>query len=192
MSPRRLHPWASSVSDVVIRRRQDADLPALVDILTLQQAQTHYPVRWPWDGDLADFVRRPSELEAWVAEVDGVVAGHVAVQTVDDDELGRLGSVAHERPVDRLRCIGVLFADRRLPRRGIGSALLARATQQALLDGGAPVLDVVAGHREPVQLYRSRGWREVGRFRPDWLPDGDEPVLVMILPRPTDDTPVTG
>ena len=66
---------------------------------------------------------------------------------------------------------------------GIGSALLARATQRALDDDGAPVLDVVAGHLEPVRLYESRGWRDAGRFRPDWLPAGEDPVRVMILPR---------
>ena len=44
------------------------------------------------------------------------------------------------------------------------------------------MLDVVAGHAEPVNLYLSRGWIEVGRFRPEWLPESEEPVRVMILP----------
>ncbi len=160
-------------------------MPALVELLTRQQAQTRYPLRWPWAGDLADFVRRPSELAAWVAVVDDDIAGHVTVETVADGELARLGSAAHGVPVSRLRCISVLFADRRLARRGIGSALLARATEHALADGGAPVLDVVAGHVEPVRLYESRGWRDAGRFRPDWLPAAEDPVRVMFLPRTT-------
>ncbi len=167
----------------MIRPRHDDDLPMLVDIITRQQPETRYPLRWPWQGDLRDFVRRPTELAAWVAELDGRVVGHVAIVSVGDDELGRMWADAHGVPVDRLRCISVLFADRRLPRRGIGSALLAHATEQALIGGGAPVLDVVAGHHEPVTLYLSRGWLEIGRFRPDWLPPSYEPIRVMILPR---------
>ncbi len=48
-----------------------------------------------------------------------------------------------------------------------------------------PPLDPQPGttwHREPVNLYLSRGWREVGRFRPEWLPESEEPIRVMILP----------
>jgi len=41
----------------------------------------------------------------------------------------------------------------------------------------------VAGHLGAVSLYVSRGWQEVGRFRPEWLPASEEPVRAMILPR---------
>ena len=140
------------MSDVVTRRRRDADLPVLTDIIERQQSETHYPLRWPWPGELEHFVRRPSELEAWVAELDGKVVGHVAVQSVADDDIGRMWAAAHEVPVSALRCISGLFADRRRAGRGVGSALLARATQRVLAEGGAPCLDVVADHVEPVQL----------------------------------------
>ena len=168
---------------VLTRPRSEADVPVLIEILARQQAETQYPVRWPPDRTPENFLHRPSELEAWVAQVDGHVVGHVAIQTVADDELGQLWAAAHAVPIAQLRCISVLYADRRLPGRGIGSALLARATERALADGGAPVLDVATGHIEAVKLYRNRGWREVGRIRPQWLPDSEEPVYAMILPR---------
>jgi GNAT superfamily N-acetyltransferase len=171
------------VPDLSTRPRRDADFPVLIDILARQQAETRYPFVWPPSRTPERFLRRPNELDAWVAELDGHVVGHVAIGSVAEDELGRMWAAAHQVPVERLRCISVLYADRRLPRRGIGSALLARATERALVDGGAPCLDVVAAHVEPVRLYRSRGWREIGRFRPEWLPDTEEPVHVMILPR---------
>ncbi|MDO5741041.1 MAG: GNAT family N-acetyltransferase [Ornithinimicrobium sp.] len=172
------------MSEVVTRPRCDVDIPALIDILARQQAQTQYPFHWPPDRGPERFLRRPSEREAWVAELDGKVVGHVAIQSVADDELGRLWASAHGVPITELRCISVLYADRRHPRRGIGSALLARATERALAGGGAPVLDVVAGHLDAVNLYLSRGWQEVGRIRPQWLPASEEPVHAMILPRP--------
>ena len=123
-----------------------------------------------------------------MAEQGGEVVGHVAIQSVvDTDLLGEVWAAAHAAhgaPVAQLRCISVLFADRRLARQGIGSAILERATQRALLEDGAPVLDVVAEHREARHLYRGRGWVEVGRSRPAWLPAAEEPVYLMILPRP--------
>jgi GNAT superfamily N-acetyltransferase len=158
-------------------------MPMLIDILARQQQETQYPLRWPWDGGAEHFLRRSSEREAWVGELEGNVVGHVAIQSVPDDELGQMWATAHGVPVSTLRCISVLFADRRLPRRGIGAALLARATQRARAEGGAPVLDVVTRHREPVNLYLSRGWLDVGSFRPEWLTASEEPVRVMILPR---------
>jgi GNAT superfamily N-acetyltransferase len=179
------------VYEVATRPRRDADIPLLVKILSRQQAETRYPLRWPWPGELAQFLCRPNEVEAWVAEIDDTVVGHVALQSVASDELGQMWATAHGVPTSELRCISVLFADRRLARRGIGSALLARATQRAQAGGGAPVLDVVAGHHEPLNLYLRRGWIEVGRVRPDWLPASEEPVCVMILPttKPPESSP---
>ncbi|GGF32685.1 hypothetical protein GCM10011519_02620 [Marmoricola endophyticus] len=179
------------MDEVSVRTRRDGDLPALLEIISAQQAETGYPLRWPWPGDLADFVRRPEEVAAWVAEVDGAVAGHVALHRVADDELGALWSAAHGVPIDELRCVGVLFADRRRSRRGVGSVLLDRATRAGLRDGKALVLDVVAGHREPVELYLRRGWVVVGHARPDWLPASEDPVLVMVLPRSSEHGPST-
>lgn len=171
------------MTEVTIRSRRDDDLPALIDILQRQQPETEYPFHWPPSMPVEQFIRRDGEMAAWVAEVDGAVAGHVALQRVQDDELGRMWSDAHGVPVEMLRCISVLFADRRLAGRGIGSALLRTATEEALRDGGAPVLDVVPHHLEPLNLYRRRGWLEVGRYRTEWLPEDVEPVHVMIYPR---------
>lgn len=169
--------------NLLTRPRCDVDIPPLIDILVRQQAETQYPFRWPPDRGPEHFLRRPGEIEAWVAELDGNVVGHVAIQSVADDELGQMWAAGHGAPIEKLRCISVLYADLRLFRRGIGSALLARATQRALADGGAPVLDVVSEHLNAVSLYLSRGWQEVGRFRPEWLPSSEEPVRAMILPR---------
>ncbi len=180
------------VPHVLTRPRSELDIPPLIDILAGQQAETQYPFRWPPDHGPEQFLRRPGEIEAWVAELGGTVVGHVAIQAVTDDDLGQMWAAAHGVPIGQLRCISVLFADRRLFRRGIGSALLARATERALADGGAPVLDVVAGHLNAVSLYLSQGWHEVGRFRPEWLPPSEEPVRVMILPRPEPTAPPSG
>ena len=173
----------------MIRARRDADLPLLAEILERQQPQTEYPFEWPLPYPVDQFIRRPAELRAWVAELDGMVVGHVAVHAVADDDLGRMWATAHAVSVDQLRCIGVLFADQRHAGRGIGSALLRTATDFAREDGCAPVLDVVAHHVAPLNLYRRRGWQEIGRYRTEWLPEDVDPVYVMILPRDRAHTP---
>lgn len=172
------------MSELTIRSRSDADLGALEAILARQQAQTQYPFVWPLSIPAERFIHRPTELSSWVAVLDGAVVGHVALQQVADDDLGRMWARAHRVPVQRLRCVGTLFADLRHAGRGVGSALLRTATDCALAEGGAPVLDVVAEHEAPRRLYRKHGWKDVGRYRPEWLPGDFEPVYVMILPLP--------
>lgn len=178
------------MTDLLIRPRRDDDLPVLVEILERQQPETEYPFDWPPSTPVEQFIRRENELAAWSAELAGQVVGHVSLQGVEETtpsgephELALMWAAAHGVPVARLRCVSVLFADRRYAGQGIGSALLRTATEAALADGGAPVLDVVPHHVEPLNLYRRRGWQEIGRFRTEWLPDDVEPVHVMIYPR---------
>ena len=47
------------------------------------------------------------------------------------------------------------------------------------MGGRIPVLDVVASHDGIVDLYRRRGWREVGIAHPPWLPES--PLTLMVL-----------
>ena len=168
--------------DLVIRDRRDADLPALAALIARQQAQTRYPFIWPFPRPLEQFLKRSTELRAWVAEVDGEVAGHVAIERVEDDLLGRSWAAAHDVAVNELRCVSVFFTDIRRAGEGIGSRLLATATEAARAEG-YPVLDVVAAHETPVQLYLQRGWQIIETTQAPWHPDTDLPIHLMILPR---------
>lgn len=174
----------SLLVDLVIRARQDSDLPALADLLCRQQAQTRYPFIWPFPRPVEEFLKRPTELRTWVATIGDDVVGHVALQSVEDDPIGRSWAAAHNTPLSELRCVSVLFADISRAGQGIGSRLLATATEAALAEG-YPVLDVVAAHRTPVNLYLRRGWRLIETTRAPWHPETDIPIHLMILPRPS-------
>ena len=80
------------LSGLRVRPRREADLPALLTILARQQAETSYPFSWPPPYPAEQFVVRPLELAAWVAELDGEVVGHVALHAAEDDELGRIAA----------------------------------------------------------------------------------------------------
>ncbi|KNX37165.1 GNAT family N-acetyltransferase [Luteipulveratus halotolerans] len=170
------------MTDVLVRERRPDDIPALVEVLAAQQPVSSYPLRWPLPFPPEEFVVRKNEERAWVAEVDGAVGGHVSITSVDDDELGRIWSSGVGRPIAELACMSVLFVDHRLAGRGVGGALIDAAVGWAREQSRTPVLDVVVRHGRAAEVYRHRGWQQVGTSRPEWLPDSEPPVLLMALP----------
>jgi GNAT superfamily N-acetyltransferase len=119
---------------------------------------------------------RPGEERAWVAEVDGRVVGHVAVYT--------LGVELREPFVaatgtEELAELAVLFVGSDVIGTGVGGRLHDTAVDWIRASGRQPVLDVVPVHDRAVEVYRHRGWQEVGEVRPVWLAE-DFPTLVLM------------
>lgn len=170
---------------IVVRPRTPQDLPALTEVLVEQQPGSHYPLRWPLPFPLEQFIVRPYEERAWVAELDGRVVGHVMIGRVDDDPAAAEAFTRATGTTDAagLACVSVLFVAEGLRGRGVGGLLLDTAVAWAEERGRLPVLDVVSTHRGAVDVYLHRGWTEVGRDRPSWLPADQEPVLLMALYR---------
>jgi GNAT superfamily N-acetyltransferase len=160
----------------IVRRRRADDVPTLVALLAEQQPVTAYPLRWPLPFPVEQFLVRPDEQAAWVVEVDGVVTGHVSVAGPDAD-LGPL--LVDLVGTDRITLVAVLFVGLGAVGQGLGGLLLDTAVGFIRQSGRVPVLDVVPDHSRAVGLYRSRGWREVGRIRPAWLPEDRAALLVM-------------
>jgi len=171
---------------VTVRERRGDDLPALAAVLAEQQAATQYPVRWPLPIPVEDFLVRPGEEQAWVAELDGRVVGHVAVHT--------LGGPLREHFVaavgsEDLAELAVLFVGSDVIGTGVGGRLHDTAVDWIVASGRRPVLDVVPVHDRAVEVYRHRGWTAVGEVQPAWLAE-DFPSLVLMslgrgqFPRP--------
>jgi GNAT superfamily N-acetyltransferase len=161
---------------VVVRERRESDLPALVEVLTAQQAATQYPVRWPLPFPVEDFLVRAGEERAWVAELDGAVVGHVAVYRLEG---GLRESFVAALGTEDLAELAVLFVAGEVVGTGVGGRLHDTAVDWILASGRLPVLDVVPVHARAVEVYRHRGWREVGEVRPVWLAE-DFPALVLM------------
>ncbi|MEJ7651392.1 MAG: GNAT family N-acetyltransferase [Nakamurella sp.] len=172
---------------VTFRPREPADLPMLVTLLAAQQPRSHYPFRWPLPFPPEQFIARETERHSWVAVVDGTMAGHVAVTSVDDDDFGRVWSAGTGLERTELGCVSSFFVDETRRGLGIGGGLLDRAVAIVRAEGRLPVLDVVQRHGGALAMYRHRGWREVGEVRPPWLPDDEPPVVAMVLDDPTGD-----
>jgi GNAT superfamily N-acetyltransferase len=173
-------------SDVALRERRPDDLPRLVEVLTAQQADSGYPVRWPLPFPVEDFVVRAGELGAWVAEIEGVVAGHVALLHPASGWEADAFAEAMDLSAERMATMSTLFVDAQRRGAGIGTRLIDVAVAHARALGRVPVLDVVQEHSPAAALYRRRGWRVVGQARPHWLPADREPVLLMTLDDPAE------
>ncbi len=164
--------------DVTVRPRTADDLPELAAILAEQQPTSRYPFRWPLPFPVEQFIVRDAEEASWVAEIDGRAVGHVSV--------GRpRGNLADEflRITGRadVATVSVLFVATSAQGSGVGGRLLDSAVAWAQGRGRLPVLDVFPSHSAALAVYRHRGWREVGQTRPEWLPEGEEPLLLMVL-----------
>jgi GNAT superfamily N-acetyltransferase len=148
-------------------------LPACVAVLRRVHDESGYPARWP--GDPAGWLCPPGLMAAWIAEQDGVVAGHAGL--VRDVQAGCLltatGREAHE-----LAGVVRLFVDPAARHLGHGRELLDTAAAHAVSAGLVTVLDVVDGARAAIALYERSGWLLVGRERATWsLPSGVRPTL---------------
>ena len=167
--------YAKEVADrlfgvVVVRRRTDDDLAALVQITARVRATDDYPTYLP-DDDYHRFLTRPVSLEAWVAERDGRICGHVALnaqtspsamQVLRDTDIdGPIGAVAR------------LLVDPDFRRQGVAGELLQTVRTAARSQQRAPVIEVVESSHAAIALYRSAGWVELGQTTLS-LPDGRE------------------
>jgi GNAT superfamily N-acetyltransferase len=168
--------------EVRIRPRTEPDVAPLGDVLAAQQPRSGYPHRWPLPFPVAEFVVRPDEEAAWVAELDGRPVGHVSVTAVHDDPHGAIWSVGAGRPVAELGCVSVLFVAPEVQGRGVGGLLLDTAVAHLRSQGRTPVLDVDRhdGVAHAVSLHK--GWRVVGEARFDWQHPGAPPARMFVLP----------
>ena len=150
----------------------------LAEILAEQQPASRYPFRWPLPFPVEQFIVRDTEEAAWVALVDDRPVGHVSVGRPRGELEDAFLEVTCETA---LATVSVLFVAPAAQGTGVGGALLDTAVAWARDRERLPVLDVFASHGSALAVYRHRGWREVGTHRPAWLPDGEEPLLLMVL-----------
>lgn len=170
------------MTGLVVRPREAADLPALVEVLAAQREASRYPLRWPLPFPVEDFIVRLDDLAAWTVLLDGRPVGHASAQRAGDAVVLPLWESGHGRPAERLGVLGTLFVDPTVRGRGLGRLLHDTAVTWLREHDLAPCLDVVPIHAPAQAMYAAAGWREVGRARPRWLPDGEPDVVAMVLP----------
>ncbi|MER7921482.1 MULTISPECIES: GNAT family N-acetyltransferase [unclassified Streptomyces] len=152
-----------------VRRREDADLDACVELLAEVHKRDGYPENWPERP--GDWLARPALFAAWVAELEGRIVGHVGLSEggVEDRAPG-LWSRRAGTPVEATAVISRLFVSPTLRGRGVGALLMERAAGEARRRQRHPVLDVLTSDISAVALYERLGWTLLDTVDQRWGP----------------------
>lgn len=141
-----------------IRRRRPKDLGACGRLLEVVYYDAHYPAfrpdsprAWLDDRDVYD---------AWVAERQGEILGHVAISAVGRDGLSALRwrETTGHLPSDLL-AVSRFFVRPRVRGQGIGTALLDTAAAEIRRRGRVPVLEMISARRDGIPYLGNRHWR---------------------------------
>lgn len=140
---------------MIIRVRTPADLPGCVAVLADTHRRDTYPYRWP--DDPTGWLTPTGLLGAWVAELAGVIVGHVALirsrgqtTTAWTEYTGRPGGDTAE--VSRL-CVASTARG-----RSVGRLLLTAAQTGAAELGRHPILGVLDSSPSAISMYDKAGW----------------------------------
>ena len=143
---------------VRIRRRRPHDLAACRRLLGLVAMEGDYPL--PKPASLRDWVSDREIMDAWIAEREGEVLGHLALIQVGSDAVSAMRwREVTGRPVTELVGISRFFVRSSARGHGIGSSLLQSAVTEARDRGLLPVAEMMSPSREGVRLYEKQGWR---------------------------------
>ena len=145
---------------MVVRPRTDDDLDALERVAEAVQQLDGYPPYLP--TGLRRFVADDA-VAAWVAEVDGQVAGHVALHRRSSRPVMAVATEATGRPAEELGVVARLLVHPDVRRRGAGRGLLSTAAGAGTERGWWPVLDVGVRFAGAIALYERCGWTRAGR-----------------------------
>ena len=75
--------------------------------------------------------------------------------------------------------VSLLFVGPQARGGGVGGSLLDTALDEIRAMGAAPVLEVVSLNGHAIALYETRGWRQIGSIRYDWLPEQAQCLLYI-------------
>lgn len=146
-----------------MRERTEGDVAACIALLRGVHAADGYPLFLAAD-DLPGYFAAGDSVGAWVAEVDGAVVGHVALQERPGDPTVVVAAPATGRPEAELVLVARLYVDPGARRSGLARTLLRHATAEAAARGRRAVLDVGQPFTAAVALYEAEGWTRVGEL----------------------------
>lgn len=166
---------------VRIRPRKDGQVAACSRLLGLVAAEDGYPR--PRPASRREWLTGDDLLQAWVAEEDDRIQGHVAIVRLDGDRMAafRWREVTG-RPASELVDVSRLFVRASARGRGLGTALLETAVQEARARGLTPVSTTVSTSRRGLGLYDRAGWRLLAMYPCGERRDGLETYLYLAPP----------
>lgn len=162
-----------------IRRRKDHQLAACTRLLGLVSSEDKYPLLQR-PSARREWLTGPELLDAWTAEQDSTIQGHVAITRVDVNPTTALRwREVTGRHASELAGICRFFVRPRVRDQGVGSALLDTAVAECRARGLLPVAEVVSMSRQGVPLFDRAGWRLVEMYPCGKRKDGHEAYMYV-------------
>ncbi len=140
-----------------IRSRRPEDLEAAAAALVTVHASDGYPVEGV--ADSLGWLSPAGLLKAWVAEVEGAIVGHAAIDSPPSDEAVSLWEKQHPEDKGSVVTLARVFVVPRARKHALGEALVRAAEDHARARGLRLVLDVMAKDTAAIRLYERLGWR---------------------------------
>ncbi|MFG1810049.1 GNAT family N-acetyltransferase [Streptomyces sp. NPDC049040] len=145
----------------IVRAVQDADIAGAAAALVEVHATDGYPVEGVERPK--EWIRSSAVAQAWVAEIDRRIVGHVAVMNSRGEDAVALW---HARSASDEAHVGVLarlFVVREARGRAVGETLVRAAMDYARQRSMRLVLDVMTKDAAAIRLYERMGWLAIGR-----------------------------
>ncbi|MBE1464926.1 GNAT family N-acetyltransferase [Kibdelosporangium phytohabitans] len=165
---------------MIIRERTADDVDACVKAVAEVHAADRYPTNWP--AEPAGWLNPDGLVGSWVAESDGVVLGHVALQQGHGPcAVPAVLDAAGVEPA-RLAAVARLFVVPAARRQGVAAALMDAVGEEAAQRGLRLVLDTVGHAPAALAFYERTGWRRVLSQTASWTrPGGGEVTMHYYL-----------
>lgn len=145
---------------MLLRERTADDLDRCERLARQVHELDGYPPHLP--DSLGVFLSRPRPIDAWVAEEDDRIVGHVALNPRSSDQVMELATEATGLQPAGMAVVARLLVAPEARRHGVGSSLLRLAADGARNKGRHAVLDVAVHFTAAIRLYESSGWTRAG------------------------------
>lgn len=147
--------------NLVIRPRQDSDLEQAGQALVDVHSTDGYPVEGV--ADPVAWLKPTGFLNAWVADLDGEIVGHVAVsEPQPGDDAVRLWLEQSDDKIEDIAVLGRLFVKRSARGQSIGEQLARAAVVEMAVQKKRMVLDVMEKDQDAIRLYERLGLKRIG------------------------------
>lgn len=145
---------------VSIRRRTDADVEACISALRVLYESENYPQGA--NRDLNYFLTNEKNQQAWVAEVNDEIVGHVSTSRIAHDPAMDLWKSLHPNDADSISLLSRLFVLPEYRKLGAGVKLMDAAVESNKKESNHLLLGVMANREAAIRLYDRLGWIRYG------------------------------
>jgi ribosomal protein S18 acetylase RimI-like enzyme len=168
------------VTSTAVRPITDDDVPGAAAALVEVHATDGYPVEGVAEPEA--WIRPPGVLEAWVAEQEGKVVGHVAVMRPQGEGAVDLWREKSGEDEERIGVLARLFVVREARKHAVGEDLMTAAMDYARQRSLRLVLDVMAKDTAAIRLYERLGWQHIGQVTHHFGAGQQIPAMCYVWP----------